>query len=145
VTGQKVIAIGYRSHRDRPSRRFSMRRHPPIEAPQSRVAPYRGDIMNVQAFASPKVFFACLVVALGLAGCAGSSDTRDDGTPDDSAPALSAERYGVGLPEPSYSCSHGLCTCFGDDDCNDMFSSGTCTGGSLCHENPTRCECQGGR
>jgi hypothetical protein len=45
-------------------------------------------------------------------------------------------------PVMGYSCSGSICKCYGDDDCNDMFSSDVCKGAALCHSNGTTwCEC----
>lgn len=43
----------------------------------------------------------------------------------------------------SYSCTTVSCWCDinSGDDCNDMFSSESCPGGSLCDEDVNRCYC----
>lgn len=59
----------------------------------------------------------------------------------DSCVSQIATRPGTGL---GFTCSGLRCTCSGDDDCNDMFSTGLCGDVAQCYEDSNggvRCEC----
>jgi hypothetical protein len=93
-----------------------------------------------------------LVVTLTSAtlfGCASAEVDETSASDAISAPGETPHLYRVGVKTktPSYSCgANGVCTCYGDDDCNAMFSSGACAGAAICHDDATGswCECVGG-
>jgi hypothetical protein len=90
-----------------------------------------------------------VTTALALGGCAAgdSSDEAEAEATRTSPGALMNTGAGGG----SRWCEGGYCTCTGDADCNDMFSSGVCADGlktAICHINSAdvpRCRCLAAR
>jgi hypothetical protein len=102
--------------------------------------------MSIRSLAASILFSVSLLA--GFAGCAappGESE-EEESAGADAEPGAAPQYHRVGTTGTSYTCSGGICTCFGDDDCNEMFSGGACSGGAMCHDNGTTvyCQCQGG-
>ena len=107
--------------------------------------------MNLRSMLVP--FALSLFALTSLFGCQAPNDPTDEDAAEDVAagdePESEANLYRVNIKGgsgSSYSCGGGVCTCYGDDDCNDMFSSGVCGGAGLCHDDAkgTWCECVSG-
>lgn len=58
-----------------------------------------------------------------------------------SAVILAANNSPTNAPKANYTCSGLECTCTGDADCNDMFSSGKCGDISSCETTTGVCKC----
>jgi len=110
---------------------------------------------------APSKWMIALTVGLAttLSACSGAdpgieadSSASDDGSgaqaAEVGAPEIgvlqSALQRGAGGTQLGYTCDGLMCTCTGDVDCNDMFSSGKCGDVSSCDEtdplNPV-CRC----
>jgi hypothetical protein len=76
-----------------------------------------------------KLRFAMLGLVIAAAGVVLASD------------AGFAAKKGASGPRNSYSCSGLMCTCQGDADCNDMFSSGKCGDVASCESTTGICKC----
>jgi hypothetical protein len=87
-----------------------------------------------------RIVFVALFVALAAAQTAcGSVETEepageiDQQTIDMHRDALARMPMG-GASSLSFVCGTFVCSCSGDDDCNDMFDSGVCGGDAVCYE-----------
>jgi hypothetical protein len=94
---------------------------------------------------SPKILLVSTLtsIILALAGCsadAGGSDSAEE--TERSADALSPQQGGGSSGRLGFVCSGLFCTCTGDVDCNDMFSSGNCgPGPSVCDDTTSTPKC----